>query len=199
MTGPVLHVSIPGLCPPAPRPRARVMGKGKQSFAQVYTPQSGPYAQWKKHAANWVAYALDIVGRQGSAWQKGADPLEVRLLFVVPLPQSSHRKTIHVPRDWCQSHARGDADNLAKGPLDASNDLVWIDDRDVVRLYVEKITGEQGEAARTELMVRRLSREDAHRTDFERVREALRESGELIGPELRGYEPCQQQNLSGLA
>lgn len=48
-------------------------------------------------------------------------------------------------RIWLDSrpHARIDVDNVAKACLDALTGVIWRDDRQVVRLLVEKSTGDQ--------------------------------------------------------
>lgn len=172
----ILHVVIPGICPPAPRPRARVIKTGAKLFAQIYTPKTGDYATWKRHARSFIRVARGAAG----PFPIKSDPIEVRLLFVMPLPQAEHRKTLHVVRNWCQSHRRGDVDNLAKGPLDAANGILWTDDRDVVRIHAEKIIGEQGEPPRVEMLVQRVNRASSHRTQFEETFEEAGNSGSLV-------------------
>lgn len=188
---PVFYVVIPGVCPPAPRPRARVVPAGKQTFAQIYTPKTGDYATWKRFAMAVVRGAR----RRHPGFPIQSDPIAVRLLFVMPLPQADHRKTRHVFRDWCRSALRGDADNLAKGPLDAANGLLWNDDRDVVELQVEKVIAEQGESPRVEMMVWRLSRDEARRTLFEMTREDFADAGLLVGSKPKEIETCLQDPL----
>lgn len=187
--GAALHVIVPGLCPPAPRPRARIMGSGNKTFAQIYTPKSGSYAEWKRAA---VVYIMRARGPAG-AYPILDDPIHVRLLFVIPLAESNHRKTRFVLREFCRMQTYGDVDNLAKGPLDAATGILWKDDSDVARLDVEKIVGEQGEPPRTEMLVSRLPREAATRTHFERVRADLRESGNLLSLETQESESWQPQ------
>jgi Holliday junction resolvase RusA-like endonuclease len=110
---------------------------------------------WKATAQ---AHALDAVQRATgvTAPPFPADaPLEVLVLALFPCPSGDHRKREPRPRRW-HTKAQGDADNLAKAVLDAGNGVLWLDDRQVARLVVEKMIGAQGEAPRVELVVRPL-------------------------------------------
>lgn len=187
MIKPTLHIVIPGECPPAPRPRFTVTPT--RSFAQAiqsrsmkalmgcfrpspYTPKGSPYATWKKAAA-WDMDAARRSHCGTSPFVPKNAPVEVSLLFVSALPKSKERKTIQVLRDWCVSLRKGDADNLAKGPLDAAKGIIWHDDTQVASLRIEKVVGAQGELPRTEMMVRALDRVMSSATDFERTRKAI--------------------------
>ena len=69
-------------------------------------------------------------------------PLEVRIFCVWPPSGPPRKKT---PRPACWRAKKPDADNLAKGVLDAGNAVLWKDDAQIVRLVVEKWHGEQGD------------------------------------------------------
>ena len=187
----ILHCVIPGICPPAPRPRARVIKTGAKLFAQIYTPKTGDYATWKRLAREYIRVARGTAG----PFPIKSDPIEVQLLFVMPLPQAEHRKTMHVVRNWCRSQRRGDADNLAKGPLDAANGILWADDRYVVRLHVEKIIGEQGEPPRVEMLIQRVNRANSHRTQFEETLETVGQSDRLVGAQHKEVATWQPQPI----
>lgn len=179
MTARAHHIVIPGILPPAPRPRARIIPTRPKPLAQIYTPKGGDYGTWKKHAAALMATELE--NPRSPIYPDS--PLSVWLFVVLPLPTSEHRKTRVTPRRWCQSQHRGDADNLAKGPLDAGTGILWDDDRQVVSLHVEKVIGEQGEEPRVEMIVMPLEERDSERTWTEELRDELRREKRLDGAE----------------
>jgi crossover junction endodeoxyribonuclease RusA len=59
---------------------------------------------------------------------------------------------------YCRRKGRGDVDNLAKTVLDALNEIVWADDKQVVHLdaWVTDISRVKGEFPRTEIRVERI-------------------------------------------
>lgn len=193
-----LHIIIPGICPPAPRPRFTIipLRKFPEIVAMVrrgcgmrelmgcfrpspYTQTDGEYATWKRRASLAMNEARHRhFGRQPFAPE--GTPLEVHLLMVMPLPKAAHRSTTTPPRSWCVSKRRGDADNLAKGPLDAANGVLWHDDCAVASIEVETVVGAQGEPPRTEMLVIRLAASDAVRTRFESIRADLRQAGRVL-------------------
>lgn len=211
-----LHVVIPGICPPAPRPRFGIMpirklpeiaamirrGCGMRELMGCFRPAPFPpnddaYRAWKRAASIAMDRArLLHFGRQPFAPQGTA--LEVHLLFVMPLPVSERRIKNPPPRSWCVSKRRGDADNLAKGPLDAANGVLWHDDSAVASIEVEIVVGAQEEAARTEMIVLRLAASDAIRTRFEDLRGVLRQSGRLldaIDDRRKGGGECKDETI----
>jgi Holliday junction resolvase RusA-like endonuclease len=110
---------------------------------------------WKAVAQG---HALDAVQRATGATAPPfrADlPLEVYVLAIFACPTTDHRKQEPRGRRW-HTKAAGDADNLAKAALDAGNGVLWLDDRQVSRLVVEKLIAAQGEAPRVELVVQPL-------------------------------------------
>lgn len=193
-----LLVVIPGICPPAPRPRFTIMptrkfgeiqalvrrGGGMRELMGCFRPspypqRDGDYATWKRAASvEMHRVRMKHFGREPFA--PAGTPLEVRLLMVMPLPKSAYRSTREVPRAWCVSKRRGDADNLAKGPLDAANGVLWHDDCAVASIEVETVVGAQGEPPRTEMLVTRLAASDAVRTRFESTRAELRQAGRVL-------------------
>jgi Holliday junction resolvase RusA-like endonuclease len=208
-----LHIIVPGVCPPAPRPRFGIMptrklaeivamvrrGCGMRELMGCFRPAPFPpaddaYRAWKRAAAVEMNRArMEHCGRLPFA--PAGTPLEVHLLFVMPLPKAAHRQTKPPPRSWCVSKRRGDADNLAKGPLDAANGVLWHDDAAVASIEVETVVAAQGEAPRTEIIVMRLAESDAVRTRFEQVRAVLRSAGRLLDPILdrsEGTELCRE-------
>lgn len=137
----MIDVTIPGEPHAQMRHRVRKLG----TFVQTYdAPQS----------RSWKAFASDLMQRAmaGRAPLEGNVELTIRAFW--ECPTSKHLKKGVRPRCWRQG--RKDADNIAKAVQDAGNGVLWIDDRQVVRLHVEKIQAAQGEAPRTEIVVRVL-------------------------------------------
>lgn len=208
-----LHIIIPGICPPAPRPRFTIVptrklaeivalvrrGAGMRELMGCFRPSpyaqtDGEYATWKRRAAVEMNRVRTLhFGREPFA-PAGA-PLEVHLLMVMPLPIAAHRTRLPPPRSWCVSKRRGDADNLAKGPLDAANGVLWHDDCAVASIEVETVIGQQGEAPRTEMMVLRLGVSDAAWTRFESTRAQLRQTGRVLdaGDERQKEQECNPE------
>ena len=190
MTQKSLHVVVPGICPPAPRPRFRVMPirplaqvKRARSMGQVlscfaprpYTPKGDKYAEWKTLASFIMAAAMRSKFRsEGPLFPD--QPVGVWLLVVSPLPKSEARKSVALRpgRRWQTSLRAGDPDNVAKGPLDAAKEILWRDDTQVAALSIEQVVGRQGEEPRCEILVWALQRCASGSTNFEEgVLEAL--------------------------
>ena len=200
-SNPVLHVIMPGECPPAPRPRYGIIPRKKGMWPSIqrdvkngcsmrellayFRPfplerKNDPYSAWKKTAAWAMDSARNAYCGTKPFVEKGT-PVEVWLLFVTPLAKSNERKRIQVIRDWCVARLKGDPDNLAKGPLDAGNGVVWHDDAQVAALRIEKVVGAQGEPARVEMMCWALERTEAQQTGFEHSRKEIRGMDLLFG------------------
>jgi len=73
-------------------------------------------------------------------------PVRVVILAVFACPKSDYRRKFNGLR-WCD-RAYGDADNIAKAVLDAGNSVLWLDDRQVASLKVDRIIGVPGEGER---------------------------------------------------
>lgn len=213
-----LHLVIPGICPPAPRPRFTLIpvvkfdeilarmkrpGAGMKDVLrcfrpQVYNEKTGDYATWKRMAARVMHETrMRHFGRQPFA--PAGTPLQVHFLFVLPLPKADHRTRSLPPRRWCTSKRRGDFDNLIKGPLDAATGVLWHDDSAVAAGEVEVVIGAQGEPPRTEMLLLRLFQSDAAQTRFEQHRGVFRQAGRLLDAMDQGDENrCPQMDQTAL-
>ncbi len=203
-----LHVVIPGVCPPAPRPRFTIRpirklpdiaallrrGGGMRDLMGCfrpapYTQTDGEYATWKRRASvEMHRVRARHFGREPFA--PSNTPLEVHILFVQPLPASATRVRNPPKRRWSTKRGAGDADNLAKGPLDAANGVLWHDDCAVASIWVETIVAAQGEPPRTEMLVMRLAESDALWTRFESARAQLRQTGRVLDGGEKEEEKC---------
>lgn len=146
-----LCVRIAG--PPQPQQRhrsARRKGKGGNVYVASFEPPAS--ASWKGVAKVVMQTAVRVAtGSEAPPWPADA-PLEVHVLAVFPLGAAGHLKRGVRARGWHLKH-QGDADNIAKAALDAGNGVLWLDDRQVVRLVVEKVVAAQDEAPRVEVRV----------------------------------------------
>lgn len=105
---------------PQPRPKARRIGPG----VQIYTPNSGPIAAYK--AA--IVEAFSQVAPEGFAPPES--PIELSIAFFFERPQSRMKEARHT--------CKPDLDNLAKGVMDALNEVAWKDDGQVQELSLHK-------------------------------------------------------------
>lgn len=172
-TLPFLHVVVSGDPPSGSgRPRVTLMptmsadamlararsARSVRDLFALFRPHVHPLH--KSDAWRRGAEASMSVSRQralGARPVAGAgEPIELFLLLVFELPGSKWRKREPLARSWQVSHRAGDFDNLAKPVCDAANEVLWPDDCQVARACVEKVVGAQGEAARVELLARRL-------------------------------------------
>lgn len=111
----------------------RARTNGKRFFVDAKT------AAWKASIANHFAAAAPA----------GFEPMEGRvelaLGFILPFPKSwpKYRKQSALTmREWHTQ--KPDADNLAKGVMDALNGVAWVDDGQVCGLGVTKVWGPVG-------------------------------------------------------
>ena len=111
---------------PAPRPRARVLGR----YAQVYMPSE--YSTWKDKAVEMLRGAERLPPDELLA-----RPVTVDMTVLAPKPKTSK---LNLPRP--------DVDNYAKAALDAltQSDCWWVDDTQVRQLRVSKQWADPGEA-----------------------------------------------------
>lgn len=117
---------------PVPMARPRVTMHG------TYTPKE--CRQYK----NLVATAAKSVMRDNMMFE--AEPLECRVRFIFPLPKT--RKN-----PWATS--RPDLDNLYKAVTDSMIGIVYKDDAQIVRAFIEKAYEINGDG-RAEIWVREI-------------------------------------------
>lgn len=147
----VARFTVPG--PPHAQGRARariVPGKGdRKPFVSVYDPPES--RSWKGTAQVHMAEAMKC-GDGDAIRPPMMGPVYVSILAIFECPMGEHRKREPMRRRP-HGKAGADCDNIAKAVMDAGNGVLWIDDRQVCRLTVEKIIGAQGEAPRVEVEV----------------------------------------------
>lgn len=130
------------------RPRARAIFPkgGGRAFVQIYAaPEDEEATESAARVLRRVPGPFPI-----------ADPVEVRVRFVMPTRQGDLRKRSLVPAKW--DPTRPDLDNLVKLLLDAATAAGWWkDDAIVVRLIAEKVRAAEGEDTGTHLVVEALA------------------------------------------
>ncbi len=105
-------------CPvePIPVPRARLTSVGGRPRA--YTAPK--YREWLKEVGGW--FDAEYAGT----------PLTTPLLVDL-------RLCVEKPKTGKLAQPKGDIDNFAKGPLDAANGRIWVDDSQVSTLTATKL------------------------------------------------------------
>ena len=143
----VLCISVPAIPVAMPRQRHRVVRtKAGRVFAQNYTPSDAPVHTFKATCRQAAAALYDGAPLAG--------PLMVEILLLFPRPGRLRWKSRPMPRDWHQ--ARPDAENCAKAVLDALTGLLWVDDKQVTDLRVQKCYAAGDEQPHVKIVVREL-------------------------------------------
>ena len=127
-----IEFTVPGR--PVPMARPRVTSRG------TFTPKD--CVAYKKVVSMVARNAM----RTAEAEMFDGEPLECRVRFIFPLPKS--RKNPYAT-------SRPDLDNLYKSVTDAMNGIVYKDDSQIVRAFVEKAYEING-GGRAEIWVREI-------------------------------------------
>jgi Holliday junction resolvase RusA-like endonuclease len=117
-----MKIFIPG--EPIAQPRVKV--STKNGFARAYTERDHPIHAYKQ------AIGLAYVNAGGEVLE-GPVSIKIVCWFERPKDHSKRRRQQPEPKT-----TKPDADNLAKGILDALNEIAYNDDGQVYRLTVEK-------------------------------------------------------------
>ncbi|MGL4695213.1 RusA family crossover junction endodeoxyribonuclease [Enterococcus larvae] len=135
-----IRIIVHGDPVPQGRPRFTVRGK----FVRVYDePKSKTYKKLVASAA---------VQKRPAKLLTGALQVDVKI-YKRSLKSFSKKKAEQAERKELRPTTKPDADNYAKGILDALKGIVWEDDGQVVRLICEKFYSAQ---PRAEITVRSL-------------------------------------------
>jgi len=113
---------------PVAKGRPRYARRG--NFVQTYTPTKTREYE-------------DVIRENAKMAMGMSDPLEtplnVLLMFGMPIPSSTPKKALQGHLDGSVKHIKKpDLDNLAKAVLDAMNGVVYLDDNQICRLTIEK-------------------------------------------------------------
>ena len=128
-----IHFIIEGRAQPQGRPRAVRMGAGVRMYDP---PKSKAY---KQMVAAKVRSYMRINGIQMIT-----EPLAVHLNFYFTPPKSYTKKKLKLIEEGKLHYTKSvDADNLAKGVLDACNKILFKDDSQIVELNITKQYGKE--------------------------------------------------------
>ena len=129
----MIHFKIEGKPVPQGRPRAVRMGAGVRMYDP---PKSKAY---KQMVAAKVRSYMRINGIQMIT-----EPLAVHLNFYFAPPKSYTKKKLKLIEEGKLHYTKSvDADNLAKGVLDACNKILFKDDSQIVELNITKQYGKE--------------------------------------------------------
>ena len=128
-----IHFVIEGRPQPQGRPRAVRMGAGVRMYDP---PKSKAY---KQMVAAKVRSYMKINGIQTIT-----EPIAVHLNFYFTPPKSYSKKKLKLIEEGKLHYTKSvDADNLAKGVLDACNKILFKDDSQIVELNITKQYGKE--------------------------------------------------------
>ncbi len=115
-------------------------GKGRPRFARI---GNGVRTYTPKDTENYEAYIkMSFLNAPGHRKLDGQIQAEIKGVF--PIPKSATKKSRAMMIDGTMLHTKKiDCDNLAKTVLDALNGIAYDDDKQVCKLYVEKVYGEE--------------------------------------------------------
>jgi Holliday junction resolvase RusA-like endonuclease len=130
----VLTFSMKGAPRGKGRPRFRVIGKGRNQFVQTYTDEAT--RRYEGSVAQLAA--AEMVGRKPLE-----GPLGAVMRFRIPIPVSTSKRARAAILAGEQVHLGAiDVDNAVKAILDAMNGIVFVDDKQIVRLFATKVAAE---------------------------------------------------------
>mgnify|MGYP003353495899 CR=1 FL=1 len=113
---------------PVAKGRPRYARRG--NFVQTYTP---------KKTTDYESVIRENAKKAMGSSEPLETPLNVLLMFGMPIPSSTPKKLLEAHLDGSIKHTKKpDLDNLAKAVLDAMNGVVYLDDNQIVRLTIEK-------------------------------------------------------------
>lgn len=142
----IIEFQVPGAPVSSPRPKAFSF----QGHARVCIPRKSPIHGWK---FNIQKHALDAMKAAGHEMPTDG-PVTLELEFIFPRPRGKIWKKKPMPREKL-THGP-DLDNLAKGVMDAMNQIVYMDDRQVSVLITSKWMASGEETSRTTIKVELL-------------------------------------------
>ena len=127
---------------PISQPRQMIDCRGKRP--RTYLPDDHPIHSYKEAVALKAKEALP------SRWDL-TGPFEAWLLFVMPRLKKHKSGPMFLAPDLSE-----DIDNLEKAVWDALNKVVWLDDRQVVRVSKQRAVVESGKKPKLVVGARRL-------------------------------------------
>lgn len=127
----MIHITIPG----APRGKGRPRFAKRGNFVKTYTDAKTVSYE------NLVAYA-GAEAMRGRPPIKGAVNVSMDVNVGIPASWSKKKKQAAIDGE-IRPTTKPDLDNIIKAVMDALNDVVWQDDKQVVQLQVAKYYSEK--------------------------------------------------------
>ena len=122
--------------------------RGKLKGIRVYDPKKS--GQYKSLVAQKARLAMKAHGVRDIM----CGPLRVEIHVYFAVPKSKERKRTPVKAE--HHAAKPDCDNLAKAVLDGMEGICFLNDSQVADLRVKKVRLDQGQAARTSVMIEEM-------------------------------------------
>lgn len=124
-----MSAAIYFVVPGAPYGKGRPRASSRGGFVRMYTP------------APTIAYEALIAAQATHArgdWPVLDTPISLRVIAHHPIPASWSKKKQQLALSGDCIPGKPDLDNVAKAVLDALNGVIYLDDKQVVRLVAEK-------------------------------------------------------------
>ena len=148
----VFKLAVPG--PAVPKARARIFQRHGKIIG--WTP-----TKTRNYEAFVKLMCLEEMQRLGLSPIMG-EPVDIEIILFRAIPKSASKKKAALMRaDKIRPITRPDQDNQSKAIKDALNDIVYHDDAQVVRSFVEK-RYDDGEGPRIEISVSVWKPEEVH-------------------------------------
>lgn len=116
-----------------------------RSIGRAFDPPKS--REWKSFAAGLMLQACPVPFPPDV-------PLHLEVTAVWRCPSTDARKRAPRPLRWRTK--RPDADNILKAVADSGSGVLWIDDSQIVKATVRKVTAEQGVAGHVRIVVSQL-------------------------------------------
>jgi len=132
---------------PVAQGRPRLSSRG--GFARAYDPPKS--RAYKKTVAKYAQQAMGEANLDGLL----EGPLIMRARFAFPLAKSHYRK--RTPLVTVYRAKKPDLDNICKALTDGCEGIVYLNDSQVAKMVVEKVTLGQGEPAYTSVLFQEMN------------------------------------------
>ncbi len=124
-----MSAAIYFVVPGAPHGKGRPRASSRGGFVRMYTPAATQ--AYETLIAKQAAFAR-------GDWPVMATPMSLRVAAYHPIPASWSKRKQQQALAGDLIPGKPDLDNVAKAVLDALNGVVYLDDKQVVRLVAEK-------------------------------------------------------------
>jgi len=131
---------------PVAQGRPRLSSRG--GFARAYDPPKS--RTYKKFIADHAQQAMKEAALDGLL----SGPIIMRARFAFPLAKSHYRKRSPVETKYRDK--KPDLDNISKALTDGCEGIIYLNDSQIAKMVVEKVTLAQGEPAYTSVLFQEM-------------------------------------------